>query len=57
MTLDLQELLVRESEQVEWKENVADFRDVVRTVVAFANDLSNLGGGRVVCGVKEEKGA
>jgi ATP-dependent DNA helicase RecG len=55
MIPDLQEVLTRESEQVEWKENVADFRDVVRTLVAFANDLANLGGGRVVCGAKEEK--
>lgn len=54
MTIDLQILLSRESEQVEWKENVADFRDVVRTLVAFANDLANLGGGRVVCGVAED---
>lgn len=55
MIPDLKEILSRESEQVEWKENVADIRDVVRTLVAFANDLPNLGGGRVVCGAREEK--
>lgn len=53
--IDLGELLFRESEQVEWKENVADVNDVVRTLVAFANDLANLGGGRVVCGARETK--
>jgi predicted HTH transcriptional regulator len=53
--LDLQHLLVRESEQVEWKENVADVESVVRTIVAFANDLQYLGGGTVVCGAAEEK--
>ncbi|HMV66274.1 MAG TPA: ATP-binding protein [Myxococcota bacterium] len=55
--IDLRELMLRESEQVEWKENVADINDVVRTLVAFANDLANLGGGRVVCGAKEAKDA
>lgn len=58
MSLDpirLDELLARESEQVEWKEGVADERDVVRTLVAFGNDLPNLGGGRVVCGAREVK--
>ena len=55
MEIDLKELLVRESERVEWKENVADFRDVVATLVAFSNDLSNLGGGFVVCGAREVK--
>lgn len=45
----------RESEQVEWKENVADVNDVVRTLSAFANDLANLGGGYVVCGAVEER--
>lgn len=53
--INLDELLQRESEQVEWKEDVADVNDVVRTLVAFANDLSNLGGGRVVCGAAEHK--
>lgn len=52
--LDLKALAVRESEQVEWKENVADVDDVVATICAFANDLNNLGGGYVVCGAREE---
>lgn len=51
--IDLKDLAVRESEQVEWKENVADVDDVVATLCAFANDLANLGGGRVVCGARE----
>jgi ATP-dependent DNA helicase RecG len=51
----LNELVQREGEQVEWKEDVADINDVVRTLVAFANDLANLGGGRVVCGARETK--
>ena len=42
MTLDLAEIAARESEQVEWKEDVADWHDVVRTLVAFANDLAGL---------------
>lgn len=54
-TVDLKELSVRESERVEWKENVASISDVVETIVAFANDISNLGGGYVVCGAKEGK--
>jgi ATP-dependent DNA helicase RecG len=53
--VDLDELAGRESEQTEWKENVADVDDVVATLAAFANDLQNLGGGSVVCGAKEEK--
>ena len=55
MMIDLKELATRESEQVEWKENVADPRDVVEAIVAFANDYSNLGGGYVVCGAQETK--
>lgn len=55
--IDLHELAARESEQVEWKEGVADTEDVVRTLVAFANDLANLGGGYVVCGAREVKDA
>jgi ATP-dependent DNA helicase RecG len=54
-SLDLKTLATRESEQVEWKENVADIDDVVATICAFANDLSNLGGGYVVCGAREDK--
>ncbi len=55
--VDLDSLLRRESDQVEWKLGVADVADVVRTLVAFANDASNLGGGYVVCGVAEGKDA
>lgn len=51
----LSELSKRESERVEWKENVADIDSVVKTAVAFANDFSNLGGGYIVCGAKEIK--
>lgn len=53
--IDLNALAARESEQVEWKENVADVSDVVRTIVAFANDYANLGGGYVVCGAAESR--
>lgn len=53
--VDIESLAARESEQVEWKENVADPADVVRTLVAFANDFSNLGGGYVVCGARESQ--
>ena len=55
VSIDLNALLQRESEQVEWKENVADIDDVVSTICAFANDWSNLGGGYVVCGAAEKK--
>lgn len=54
-TIDLDRLAARESEQIEWKENVADVADVARTLSAFANDLSNLGGGYVICGAAEQK--
>ena len=53
--VDLPELSRRESEQTEWKQNVADIDDVVATLAAFANDLQNLGGGYVVCGAREDK--
>ena len=53
--IDLKDIAVRESEQVEWKEDVADPDDVVATLCAFANNISNLGGGRVVCGAREDK--
>jgi ATP-dependent DNA helicase RecG len=53
--IDIHELARRENEQTEWKENVADIDDVVATLCAFANDLQNLGGGYVVCGVKEDR--
>lgn len=52
---DLKELATRESEQVEWKKNVADIEDVIRTVAAFSNDFQNMGGGYVVCGAEEGK--
>jgi ATP-dependent DNA helicase RecG len=55
--IDLDELARRENEQTEWKENVGEVDDVVATLCAFANDLQNLGGGYVVCGVKEGKDA
>jgi ATP-dependent DNA helicase RecG len=55
LAIDIQQLSVRESEQTEWKENVADIDDVVATLSAFANDLQNLGGGYVVCGAREAK--
>lgn len=53
--IDLDLLAARESEQIEWKENVADPDDVAATLCAFANDLANLGGGYVVCGAQEAK--
>jgi ATP-dependent DNA helicase RecG len=53
--IDLSELSKRESERVEWKENVADIENVIKTAVAFANDYSNLGGGYIICGAKEAK--
>lgn len=53
--IDLKELAARESEQVEWKKNVADIEDLLRTVAAFANDYQNLGGGYIVCGAEESK--
>ncbi|HTQ78919.1 MAG TPA: ATP-binding protein [Thermoanaerobaculia bacterium] len=56
LAIDLLQLSQRESEQIEWKENVADIDDVVETLSAFANDLANLGGGYVVCGAKESRG-
>ena len=53
MFVDLKILSSRESERVEWKENVADIDNVLRTITAFANDFSNLGGGYIVCGARE----
>lgn len=53
--ISISELATRESSIVEWKENVADVKDVIETIVAFANDFLNLGGGYVVCGAKEIK--
>ncbi|MEO0043778.1 MAG: hypothetical protein RL329_3226 [Bacteroidota bacterium] len=53
--INLTELSTRESGIVEWKENVANIKDVIETLVAFANDFLNLGGGYLVCGAKEMK--
>jgi predicted HTH transcriptional regulator len=56
--IDLKELSSRESERVEWKENGEDkaiVNSIVKTISAFANDISNFGGGYVVCGAKETK--
>jgi predicted HTH transcriptional regulator len=56
--IDLKELSQRESERVEWKEN-GDSQDIVasivKTISTFSNDISNFGGGYVVCGAKETK--
>jgi predicted HTH transcriptional regulator len=56
--IDLKELSTRESERVEWKEN-GDYKlivnSIVKTISAFANDISNFGGGYIVCGAKETK--
>jgi ATP-dependent DNA helicase RecG len=53
--INLAELSRRESERVEWKENVANVDSVLRTICAFSNDHANLGGGYVVCGAREEQ--
>ncbi len=58
MEIDLKELSARENERVEWKENGDDkdiIQKIVKTISAFANDISNVGGGYVVCGAKEGK--
>jgi len=55
LSIDLEQLAIRESEQIEWKESVADVGSVVQTLSAFANDLANLGGGYVICGAREAK--
>ncbi|TAK34035.1 MAG: hypothetical protein EPO28_16595 [Saprospiraceae bacterium] len=54
-SINLNELAARESETVEWKENVADIEDVIKTAIAFANDFLNLGGGYIVCGAKQSE--
>jgi predicted HTH transcriptional regulator len=51
--INLLELATRESDAIEWKENVADERKLIETIVAFTNDFLNLGGGYIVCGAKE----
>ncbi len=48
-------MLQQENARVEWKENVADERGVAKTLCAFANDIQQVGGGRVICGLREEK--
>ena len=53
--INLSELATRESSIVEWKENVASIPEAIATIVAFANDFLNLGGGYLVCGAKETK--
>lgn len=56
--IDLEELALRESERVEWKESGDDTqisKKIAKTISAFANDISNIGGGYVVCGAREEK--
>ncbi|MCP5053091.1 MAG: hypothetical protein GY940_38345 [bacterium] len=55
MKTDWNHLVERESVRVEWKENVANPQNVVKTLSAFANDFRQVGGGRVICGLKEEK--
>lgn len=52
-SVDLHLLATRESEQTEWKDQVANVNDVVRTLSAFANDLANLGG---ICGLRGARG-
>ncbi|NIM18230.1 MAG: hypothetical protein GTO45_40025, partial [Candidatus Aminicenantes bacterium] len=53
--VDWNQLVQRESVRVEWKENDANLRNVVKTLCAFANDFQQVGGGRVLCGLREEK--
>jgi ATP-dependent DNA helicase RecG len=48
-------IVQRENARIEWKENAADERDVVKTLCAFANDIQQVGGGRVICGLREKK--
>ncbi len=55
MTVDLEQLARNEGPQVEWKEGVADWRNVAKAIVAFTNDYHNLGGGYVVCGARETR--
>lgn len=58
MHIDLKDLALSESERVEWKENGDDLqiaKKITKTISAFANDLSNFGGGYVVCGAQEGK--
>jgi len=55
---ELQAWLERpESATIEWKENVADEEDILKTLCAFANDIEQRGGGQIACGIREEKRA
>jgi ATP-dependent DNA helicase RecG len=49
------EIVQRESVRLEWKENVANPQNVVKTLCAFANDFQQVGGGRVIYGLREGK--
>jgi ATP-dependent DNA helicase RecG len=51
----IQDLLRQEDGRAEWKE-VGDPEKIVRTLVAFANDYEQRGGGYVLCGVAEQAG-
>ena len=56
--INLKELSQKESVKVEWKENGNDrniVSSITKTITAFANDISNMGGGYVICGAKEVK--
>ncbi|MCU0285581.1 MAG: putative DNA binding domain-containing protein [Acidobacteria bacterium] len=44
----------RENARTEWKQNVADEREMVKTLCAFANDIQHVGGGQVICGLQED---
>ncbi len=55
VNFDLDSILEKENEVVECKENVADWTDLVKALVAFANDYSNRGGGYAIAGIKEVK--
>ena len=51
--LELQGILRQETNSVEWKK-AGDPEQIVKTLVAFANDYEEAGGGSVVCGVEEQ---
>ena len=56
LPIDVDELLRREDSSVEWKAQVANAEDVVKTLTAFANNFSGtMTEGWVVCGVEQEK--
>lgn len=44
-----------EWKRIEFKEGWNDL-DILRTICAFANDFSNLGGGYVIVGIAEQDG-